>query len=1094
MTNFTFKKWNNITGWSLFALALGVYFKTAEPTMSFWDCGEYISTSAKLQAGHPPGAPLFQMLGAIFAGFALNVKQVAFAVNMVSVLASAFTILFMFWSLTLLLTDLTAAETEKTEKKNFMILGASAIGSLAFLFSDSFWFSATEAEVYALASLLIALMLWCGLRWGRDMHKPQGNRWLLLISMLVGLSFGVHFLALLTIPSLSLIYYFKNYGKITIKNFIIANIAMVALLFFVFAFLMPYTMAFFGKTEIFVVNNFGLPFNSGTLLAFAILAGAFWLGLRVTRQKGWALPNTAILCVLFILIGASSWIMLPIRANAHIVINENNPNNAAELLAYYNREQYPEQKTFYGPLYTEAYAGLDAEEPYVDEKPNYERNDKTGKYEIVNQYKGVRQNMDNAHKGFLPRMNNADMAANYMEFAGPPSFRINPEYDFSNDLAHAGVNIEELSDEEAAQAIGSARAQLEGVIAEFRAAYAKGEMGNAEYDKFLKNYGRYLIVDKPTLSQNLAYMMDYQFGYMYLRYLMWNFSGRQNDEQGTYDYLNGNWLSGIPAIDDARLGPQEQITPDALNNKGRNIYYMLPLILGIIGLIYHARKDLKSFYIFLVLFLFTGIALVIFLNERPFEPRERDYALVGSFYVFAIWIALGAFALQQFTQRYLKAKMLAPVALALALFAGPVLMATQNWDDHNRDDRYTAVALAKAYLDSCDKNAILFTVADNDTFPLWYAQEVEGYRTDVRVVCAELLNADWYIDMMKRKAYTSEALPISFNHEQYRAGTRDYIIYDPRTDKRIDINEFMDFIHLDDERATVALEGGKTAHAYPANKVRFNVDRNTVLKNKVVPQYKYDSIVPYIDVDLPTGAIYKGGMAMLDIIRNNNWERPICFSGRSNDDADYGWMKPYLQAQGLVLKLVPVRTEIPEDARPSELGYVNTEKSYDTVKHWDWGNSGNPKIYHDPETRHNGITFRTNMARLSDTLIAEGKFDKAREIIDLAMEKMPVDLFGYYSTVTPFADGYYKTGDKGKARALLAQLTQKYQDSLGYYRSLPASQQNTMASSIVTDIERYRYLLLVMQDNGDTALYEREKKTFNSYNQRFSRFGRKDEI
>ena len=339
MKNFTFKQWNNIAGWLLFSIAFTVFFNTAEPSMSFWDCGEYIATSAKLQAGHPPGAPLFQMLGAVFAGFAMSAKQVAFAVNMVSVLAGAFTILFMFWSLTLLLTDITAKETENPKHKNFMILGASAVGALAFLFSDSFWFNATEAEVYALASLFIALILWAGLRWGRDMHMPNGNRWLLLIAMLVGLSFGVHFLALLTLPSVGLIYYFKNYGKVTLKNFIVANIAVIAVLFFLFAFLMPYTMAFFGKTEIFVVNNFGLPFNSGTILAFVMVAGVFWGGLSYTKKKGWALTNTAVLCVLVVLIGASSWIMLPIRANAHVVLNENNPNNAADLLAYYNHQQ-----------------------------------------------------------------------------------------------------------------------------------------------------------------------------------------------------------------------------------------------------------------------------------------------------------------------------------------------------------------------------------------------------------------------------------------------------------------------------------------------------------------------------------------------------------------------------------------------------------------------------------------------------------------------------------------------------------------------------------------------------------------------------------
>ena len=1094
MKHFDFKKWNNITGWCIFFIALLVYCLTVEPSLSFWDCGEYISTSAKLQVGHPPGAPLFQMLGAIFATFASSPAQIAYTVNMVSVLSSAFTILFLFWSLTLLLRDFTASIAVQDNKNNLMILGASAVGSLTFLFSDSFWFSATEAEVYAMASLFIALILWAGLRWGQEMHSPNGNRWLLLIALLVGLSFGVHFMALLTIPSLGLIYYFKNYQKVTIKNFIIANIAIVALLFFVFAFLMPYTMALFGKTEIFMVNSLGLPFNSGTIFVFAALIATFYFGLRFTRKKQLPLYNTALLCILFILIGASTWLMLPIRANAHVVLNEDNPYNAAELLAYYNREQYPEQKTLYGPLYTEAYADLDKNQPYADDKPNYERNYATGKYEIVNNYKNARQNFDNAQKGFLPRMANEKSAANYMAFAGAPTFRINPNYDFSRDLAEGGIDINELTDEQAGAALAQARNQLENIITEFKGSYAKGEIGNNEYDKFLRSYSRYLIVDKPTFAQNMAFMFDYQFGYMYLRYLMWNFSGRQGDEQGLYDRMNGNWMSGIDFIDEARLGPQTSLTQDMLNNKGRNIYYMLPLILGLIGLVYHARKNVKSFYVLLVLFLFTGIALKIFLNEKPFEVRERDYALVGSFYVFAIWIAFGAYALYRAAQKYAKPAIAIPMVLTTTVFAVPVLMATQNWDDHDRSDRYTAVAMAKAYLDSCDENGILFTIGDNDTFPLWYAQEIEGYRTDVRIVCTTLLHADWYIDMMKQRAYKSAPMPISFTHEEYRAGTRDYMIYDPRTDKRIDINDFMKFAHLNDDRAMAEMQSGQWAHTYPTHKISFPVDRNKIIKNRIVGPEEYDSIVNTIDVDLPQSAIYKSGMVMLDIIRNNNWERPIYFAGRTADDADFAWMKDYLQVQGMAYKLVPVKTPLPKDGSMMDMGYVDSEKSYDSVKKWDWGNSGSPKIYHDPETRHNGIAFRSTMARLMDTLINENKTVKAKEIIDLAMEKMPVDDFGFYTLAEPFADGYYRVGEKEKARALLAKLTTKYHDSLNYYRSLPTAMQNDEARSIITEIERYRSLLWVMKENGDTAFYNTAKKEFNDRNRWFARFGRENEI
>lgn len=1093
MKQFNFSRWNTITGWCIFFTAFLVYCLTVEPSLSFWDSGEYIAASAKLQIAHPPGAPLFQMLGAVFATFASSPQEIAFTINMVSVLASAFTILFMFWSLTMLITDL-IDKKELNPNNQIMILGSSLVGSLAFLFSDSFWFNATETEVYALASFFIAILLWSGLRWGREMHNPNGHKWLLLIAFLTGLSFGVHFMALLTIPSLGLIYYFKNYNRITIKNFIVANVAIVALLFLVFGFLMPYTLALFAKTEIFMVNSMGLPFNSGTIFMFIALAAGFYFGLRYTHRKNLPLYNTGLLCILFLMIGFSSWLILPIRANAQVVLNQNNPENAAEVLAYYNREQYPEQKTFYGPMYTQAYAGLDQEQPYVDEKPNYERNYKTGRYEIVNNYTNARQNLDNSHKGFLPRLSKEDSAVNYMAFAGPPKFSIDPQYDFSQDLAQSGIDVSSLSGEEAVLAIAQARGQLEQVIGEFRAAYTKGEIGNREYDKFLRSYGRYLIVEKPTLAQNISFMFNYQFGYMYLRYLMWNFAGRQSDEQGKYDNVNGNWMSGIDFIDQARLGPQTHLTQDMLNNKGRNIYYMLPFALGIIGLLYHAQKKPKTFYILLALFLFTGIALKIFLNEKPFEVRERDYAMAGSYYVFAMWIAFGAYALYRLAVRYFKPVIAIPAIMGLALFAGPVKMATENWDDHDRSGRYTAVAMAKAYLDSCDPNAILFTVGDNDTFPLWYAQEVEGYRTDVRIVCTTLLHADWYIDMLKRKAYESDPMPVSFSHEQYASGNRDFLVYNPMTDQRIDINDFMKFVHMDDERTKIQLDNGHWANIYPTNKVRIGVDKEKVIKNQVVDRSRYDTIVSHIDIDLPENAIYKGQLIMLDIIRNNNWDRPVYFAGRTYNDEDYAWMKDYLQLQGMALKLVPVKTPQPEDGNILDLGYVDTQKSYDTVKKWEWGNSGNPQIYHDPQTRHNGIAFRNNLARLMDALIKEKKTGQAKEIIDIAMEKMPVEYFGYYAFSEPFADGYYRVAEKQKARKLLTQLMARYQDSLRYYKSLPVAMQDEEYMDIVGDIERYRNLLIVMQENNDHEFYSQSKEAFNKCNRWFSRFGRSEEI
>jgi len=505
MNSFNFKKWNTILGWSTFLIALITYSLTVEPTISFWDCGEYIATSATLEVGHPPGAPLFQMLGAFFAMFALSANKIALMVNYLSVFSSAFTILFMFWSLTILLKKLIVGEKELSTNNAVMILGSAAIASLSFTFTDSFWYNAVEAEVYAMATFLIALLFWLGLRWEQEINTPRGNKWLLLISLIIGLSFGVHFMALLAFPAIGFLYFFKKYPNITIKSFLIANAVIVAILLFIFKLLLPYTLAFFGKTEIFMVNNLGMPFNSGTIFAFILIVTAFYFGLNYTKKKGHVFYNTLILATLFILIGFSTWMMLPIRANANTPINENKPSDAAEVLAYYNREQYGEQKLFYGPQFSDTYSGLDSETPYLDEKPNYERDYKTKKYIITNDYIKAKQNTDDAHKAILPRMWSNEHRENYMIFTEPLDFRINPEYAHEDELVQ--------------------------IVTEFRKAYEAGEVDEADYDKFFKGYGEYLIVDKPTFLNNMKFMIQYQFGYMYIRYLLWNFVGRQSDVQ-----------------------------------------------------------------------------------------------------------------------------------------------------------------------------------------------------------------------------------------------------------------------------------------------------------------------------------------------------------------------------------------------------------------------------------------------------------------------------------------------------------------------------------------------------------------------------------
>ena len=1048
MTEKTYRIWNLGLGWTVFTIALFTFGSTVEPTASFWDAGEYIATSAKLQVGHPPGAPFFQMMGAFFALFATGPQNIAVMVNFMSVFSSAFTILFLFWTLTLLLKKLPSFRSLDTISERIGFFGSAAVGALAFCFSDSFWFNAVETEVYAMATLILSSLFWMGLRWEQEMNTPRGDRWLLMIAFVIGLSFGVHFMGLLTIPAIGMIYYFKNFKKITVKGFIYANLIATAILLFIFKLLLPLTLAFFGNAEVFFVNSIGLPFNSGTLIAAILFIAFFYYSLKITSKKQWVNLNTGVLGILFVLIGFSCWIMIPIRANANTVINENSPSDARLLLAYYNLEQYPETKLFYGPMFSDIYAGQDPVEPFIDDKPKYERDYKTGRYKIVNFWKDARFNSNSAHSGFLPRLWSSDHAGNYMNFTEPLEFSVKSSY--------------------------RSNPQLQQRINDFREEIADGSVSGEQYHDFLKQYSPYLTIEKPSFISNLKFFFEYQLGYMYWRYFMWNFTGRQNDKQGEYNVLNGNWLSGIPFVDEIRLGNQSELHQDALNNKARNTYFFLPFILGLVGLYFLYQQDPKRFWVLMLFFLFTGIALKVYLNERPFEPRERDYALVGSFYVYSIWIGLGCMGLINWVQKFIKFKSLQPVLVTLCLLGVPLLMGYQNWDDHDRSDRFTAQSMARSYLQSIQKNkgAMIFTIGDNDTFALWYAQDIEGYRTDVRTINSSLLGTDWYIDQMKRKTYESEPIPSQMTHDLYAYGVRDVIRYQPVLDSvRWDIKDFMNWVASDHPRTKIKdlmqksgndvnqlPESQQEGVFYPTRKIRIPVNKENVLKSGIVNPEDADKIVPYIDIDLPESAILKNQMMMLDIVANNDWERPIYFTGGSYSDSEYLWMKKYLQLEGLVYKLVPIKTDLGKD-NPYLMGRIDADLMYDIVTQWNWGNSESPEIYHDPETRKNSISFRSNMARLSEQLINEGKKNKAKTIIDLALEKMPLDYFGFYSLMVPFVDGYYSIDEIEKAQELSRNIGFKYYDRLNYFSSLDADLQYSLGEEIITEIERYRTLV-----------------------------------
>jgi hypothetical protein len=1000
MTKAKFKKWNLILGWFTFVIALITYSLTIEPTVSAWDVGEYIATSVKLEVGHPPGAPLFQMLGAFFAMFTSESSEIAKMVNFMSALASAFTILFMFWTVSNLGEKLSLKTGKITSGSYFAILGSSLVGALTYTFSDSFWFSAVEGEVYAMSSFLMAVLFWLGLKWENEIQTPRGNKWLILISFVVGLSFGVHILSLLVIPAIVLLYFFKTYSNINLKTTAIATVLAVLVLAFVFKFLFPFTLKFFSAAELFFINTIGMPFNSGSIIAGIVLITLFFFGLKYTRKHNKIHTNTLILSILFIMIGFSSWMMLPIRANANTTINENNPSSARELLAYYEREQYGDANVFYDTYYSNTFERVqDAEQPFKDDKPKYEQ--KNGKYIIVNNYKNVTPNYADKHKGFIPRMVNPAAEKMYKNIAGIP-----------------------------------------------------------------QNSKR-----RPTFGENLKFMFSYQFGYMYGRYFMWNFAGRQNDIQGRLDLFDGNWISGIDLIDEARLGSQKQLPTQVLENKGRNKYYFLPLILGVIGILFQIKWDKNNFFTLFLFFAFTGFAIIFYTNPKPFEPRERDYAIVGSFYIFAIWVGFGVLALYEYLKNFANKKTTAFAVSIVSLVAVPALMATENWDDHDRSNRYTTRLNAQAYLESCDPNAIMFTIGDNDTFPLWYMQEVEGIRTDLKLVNTSLFATDWYIDQMKRATYNAAPIPSQLVHDQYKYGSLDiaYHIEHPRfKDSIIGISDLMRWISSDsDATYYIDEENNIKEKFYPTNRIRIPVNKKNVLASGVVAKKDADKILDFIDITIDDRGITKNRILMLDILANNDWKRPIYFTGGANAAEEYIWLKDYLQLDGLAFKLVPIKTPakyIDENGKTREvslfdIGRIDPEKMYANIQKLEWRNINSDKIYLDEQTKRNAISLRNSLMRLSDAFARQGDTTKAINILDLSLDKLPIEKFDHYSLSIGYPKMYYDLGAQEKAKKVTQTLMRLITEKLTWLSTFDKEDKNLVFDDIDTALWMFKNLI-----------------------------------
>ena len=1002
-----FKKLNNIVGWSIFLLASIVYLSTIEQTVSFWDCGEYIATAYKLEVGHPPGAPLFQLFGRIFSLFAAQgTSEVAVAINIMSAMCSSLTILFLFWTITAFGRKIFLKESFEIGKI-YAVIGSGIIGALAYTFSDSFWFSAVEGEVYAMSSFFTAITFWCILKWEEEADSPKASRWLVLISYLIGLSIGVHLLSLLTIPAMGMIYYYKKYTY-SKSGAIKAFICSMLLLGIVQSVIIPGAVSLISDFELFFVNSIGLPFNSGTIIYFLTIVALITIGILYTKKHNKPVWNTAILGLMMLLIGYSSFAILVVRSNANPPIDENNPEDAVGLLSYLKREQYGSWPIVYGQHFN---AKLDSRKPYLDGNPVYTKDEKKGKYIIIDKRKNTIPNYSKKDKMLFPRIwsnTQARHADGYVNWAG------------------------------------------------------------------LRNKNA-----TPTFGDNLTYFFKYQIGWSYLRYFMWNFAGRQNDYMNMDgNSLYGNWESGINFIDKKRLGtPDSDIKmPNYLaSNKAKNHYFFLPLILGLIGMFFHFKENQKDAFSVLLFFLFTGVLIIVYLNVVPFQPRERDYAYVGSFYAFSIWIGIGVLKIYELLNKYINTKNSAIISTSLCLIV-PSIMAAENWDDHDRSGRFTALEVAKNYLNSCDKNAILFTNGDNDTFPLWYAQEVEGIRTDIKVVNLSLFNTDWYIDQMKRATYEAAPIPSSLEEKHYRAGTRDYTPINERVKSFTEVKDVVDFIKSDSPKAKINTSAGLRSYC-PTKKLKLTVDKEAV--KSFVPVEYHEKIVDEIRWKLKGSGIFKNKLMVLDILANFNWERPIYFAitvGRDN----FMGLEKYFQLEGLAYRLVPYLTE----SIDGQTGVAHTEKMYDRlVNQFNWGGLNNPDIYFDETNTRMVMNFRNNYSRLAEALLQKNDTIRAIETLDKCLFELPRDVVNLSYFALPIIDIYYKAGATEKGDKILAIMIDDYLTEIKYLKEFSRGsglkQSISISGQVLASLGR---IIQIHQLEKPGEYIEKDGKYFKNFN------------
>jgi hypothetical protein len=962
-----YKQINNVTGWVIFAVATLVYILTVEQTASFWDPGEFIAVSYKLQVPHPPGAPFMLLVYKMFGFLAMgDGLQVAYWMNIGSALFSGFTILFLFWSITLFGKRIFAIEEGRETKGQIIaLMGSAIVGSLIYTFSDSFWFSAVEAEVYAMSSFFTAIVIWAFLKWEVIKDPKEENRWMIFIAYLVGLSIGVHLLNLVTLPALALVYYFKKYQNATLKGALYAMFLGGVALIIINNLIIPGLPSLAGSMEIFFVNSIGLPFGSGIVVFILLFLGALIYGVRYSIKKEKVLLNTILVSLVFILIGYGSYTLVIVRSNQDPIINENAPKDIISFVSYLKREQYGYRPLLHGQYFTAQLVEQTEGAPvYMKGKNKYEIVD----YELKNTY-------DPTKTTILPRI-------------------------YSTQENHKRIYRSKLGLREG---------------------------------------------QEPTFGDNLYFMFSHQLGHMYWRYFMWNFSGRESD------FSDAPWIGLTDAFGDKY--------PDYIKeNKGHNNYLMLPLILGLIGIFFQAKKDPKYFYVNLMLFLMMGVVLVLYLNSPPVEPRERDYIYVGSFYAFAIWAGLGVLAIAHGIGK--ATKNLSTGAIIATLITLPVagLMGAENWDDHNRKGRFFSVDSARNFLASCAPNSILFTGGDNDTFPLWYVQEVENFRTDVRVIVLSYFDTDWYVQQMTRPVNESAALPFSLANERYQKGTNDVLyVMEQESLSAISASEYLKLLNSGSDLLKMKTGGKSVVNMVPSRNLILEVDSSFAANDEIVPPQFKDLFTTQMNLQVKGQYVTKGTLMLIDLIVSNNWERPIYFNNTSLSSIGIN-VANHVVMEGMTYRLLPIRK--PEFVR-EEL--VNTDIAYKNyMENFAFRGMNDPNAYLDEEYRRFASNHRSSLNTIVMALLDEDKMEQAASLLNYGLETMPHNAIPYDLSSGQSVPLFFEVGEDEKALDIIDKISKRSLDMIDFYTRENRGYDRDMMISI----EMVKYFIPLLEERG----------------------------